>query len=92
MFLSARVRSGPTVATRTTVSPLVVVAALAVLALASATAARVELGDCSPAHWEHLSLLFPRFHIWPHHTGDRFLQLPFFVRRLVWSQARLTAL
>ncbi len=71
---------------------VVVVVVVVALDLALATAARVELGDCSFARWEYLSLLFRRFQIPPLHACERFLPLSLAVPQLLWSQADPAAL
>jgi len=63
--LSAKLRSGPIVASQSTVIARVVAVAVVVVsasasAAASASAGSAEPVDFSPERWGHLSLLFPQ--------------------------------
>jgi len=60
--LSAKLRSGPIVASQSTVIARVVavVAVVVASASASASAGSAEPVDFSPERWGHLSLLFPQ--------------------------------
>lgn len=66
-------------ASQTTVMSLEVVVVVVAAAAAAAAASGRELADFSPARWEYLSLLFPRFQISPRRARECFPSLSFSV-------------